>query len=63
LARAFYKKPKILFLDEATSHLDPENERYINEQIAALGITRIQVSHRENAGNPGARIVDLTKCR
>lgn len=63
LARAFYKRPKILFLDEATSHLDPENERYINEQIAALGITRIQVSHRENAGNPGARIVDLTKCR
>ncbi len=63
LARAFFKKPKVLFLDEATSHLDKENERHINEQIAALNITRIQVSHREYEGNPGAKIVDLTKLK
>jgi ATP-binding cassette subfamily B protein RaxB len=63
LARAFFKKPKVLFLDEATSHLDRENERHINEQIAALNITRVQVSHREYEGNPNARIVDLTKLK
>jgi ATP-binding cassette subfamily B protein RaxB len=61
LARAFFKKPKILFLDEATSHLDKVNERHINEQIAALNITRIQVSHREYEGNPDVKVVDLTK--
>lgn len=27
LARALYKRPKILFLDEASSHLDVENEQ------------------------------------
>lgn len=30
IARALYKKPKILFMDEATSHLDETNERLIN---------------------------------
>ena len=63
LARAFFKKPRVLFLDEATSHLDRENERHINEQIAALSITRIQVSHREYEGNPRSRIVDLAKLK
>jgi ATP-binding cassette subfamily B protein RaxB len=63
LARAFFKKPRVLFLDEATSHLDKENERHINEQIAALNITRIQVSHREYEGNPNARVVDLKKLK
>ncbi|WP_019677231.1 peptidase domain-containing ABC transporter [Arsukibacterium perlucidum] len=31
LARALYRKPKILFMDEATSHLDVQLERYVNQ--------------------------------
>ncbi len=46
LARALYKRPRILFLDEATSHLDLENERAIAEALAGLDITRIMIAHR-----------------
>lgn len=46
LARALYKKPRILFMDEATSHLDLLNEQRINEQIKSLSITRVIIAHR-----------------
>jgi ABC-type bacteriocin/lantibiotic exporter with double-glycine peptidase domain len=46
LTRAFYKGPRILFLDEATSHLDVHREKQVNEAIKALKITRIVVAHR-----------------
>jgi len=46
LARALYRRPKILFLDEATSHLDVENESRIGQAIASLEITRIMIAHR-----------------
>jgi ATP-binding cassette, subfamily B, bacterial CvaB/MchF/RaxB len=47
LARALYKGPKILFLDEATSHLDAETEDKINRVVSNLGIARIIVAHRQ----------------
>ena len=46
LARALYKVPKILFLDEGTAHLDVDKERQINERLRRLSITRISVAHR-----------------
>jgi ATP-binding cassette subfamily B protein RaxB len=46
LARALYKNPKILFLDEGTAHLDVEKEREINGRLRRLNITRISVAHR-----------------
>ena len=46
LARALYRQPKILFLDEGTAHLDVENERHINESLRSLDITRVSVAHR-----------------
>lgn len=46
IARALYRKPKILFLDEVTSHLNIEKEREINEMIKSLNITRIMIAHR-----------------
>ena len=47
LARALYREPRILFLDEATSHLDLDTERAINTHIAKLKITRVIVAHRQ----------------
>lgn len=49
IARALYRNPKILFLDEGTAHLDPETERRIAENLRNLKITRISVAHREVA--------------
>ena len=46
LARALYRKPKILFLDEGTAHLDLEKEKDINERLRRLNITRVSVAHR-----------------
>jgi ATP-binding cassette, subfamily B, bacterial CvaB/MchF/RaxB len=46
LARALYRRPKILFLDEGTAHLDVDRERKINEALRRLHITRISIAHR-----------------
>jgi ATP-binding cassette subfamily B protein RaxB len=46
VARALYRKPKMLFLDEGTSHMDVANEARVNASVKALGITRIIVAHR-----------------
>jgi ATP-binding cassette subfamily B protein RaxB len=46
LARALYRQPRILFLDEATSHLDIDTERRVLDRLASSGITIISVAHR-----------------
>ena len=46
LARALYKQPQILFLDEATSHLDTNTEELILGLVKQLPMTRIVVAHR-----------------
>ena len=46
LARALYKKPKILVLDEATSHVDTTCERKVNEVLRSMLNTRIAIAHR-----------------
>ncbi|MFC6300496.1 ATP-binding cassette domain-containing protein [Pseudomonas sp. CCM 7893] len=59
LARALYKKPKILFLDEATSHLDVACEQQVNQAIRNLRITRIMVAHRPETIASADRIIRL----
>lgn len=59
LARALYKKPKILFLDEATSHLDIEREQAVNTAVKALNITRVIVAHRPETIATANRIIVL----
>jgi ATP-binding cassette subfamily B protein RaxB len=49
LARALYKQPTILFMDEGTANLDNELERHVLDSLASLKITRIMVAHREAA--------------
>jgi len=46
LARALSRRPKILVLDEATSHLDIGRERQVSASINRLAITRIVIAHR-----------------
>ncbi|HFF4470344.1 TPA: peptidase domain-containing ABC transporter, partial [Acinetobacter baumannii] len=60
IARALYKKPKILFLDEATSHLDIKRERIINSTISKMDITRIIIAHRKETIFSSERIISLS---
>ncbi|KQU78374.1 MULTISPECIES: peptidase domain-containing ABC transporter [unclassified Rhizobacter] len=59
LARALYKNPRILVLDEATSHLDVWNEQQVNASIRQLALTRIVVAHRPETIAMAQRVVVL----
>lgn len=59
LARALYRHPKILFMDEGTSSLDVATERDVNASIRSLGITRIIVAHRPETIRTADRVVAL----
>lgn len=61
LARALYKRPRILFLDEATSHLDTGNERRVNDAIHHLAITRVIVAHRQETIASAERVIELAQ--
>ncbi|HRE32942.1 MAG TPA: peptidase domain-containing ABC transporter, partial [Candidatus Berkiella sp.] len=60
LARALYKQPKILFLDEATSHLDVALEQAVNHAVKQLNITRVIIAHRPETIRSADRIFVFT---
>ncbi|MCV2420914.1 peptidase domain-containing ABC transporter [Paucibacter sp. DJ2R-2] len=59
LARALYKQPRILFLDEATSHLDAKREQEVNDSIRALQLTRVVIAHRQETIAMAGRVIEL----
>lgn len=46
LARALYKRPRLLIMDEGTCHLDPDVELNVLESIKQLAVSRILIAHR-----------------
>ena len=60
LARALYKNPRILFLDESTAHLDIYLEQEINSNIAQMHLTRIVIAHRPETINFSDRVILVT---
>lgn len=60
MARALYRKPKIIVLDEATSHLDAMNESCANNAITAMNITRVIVAHRKETIAMADKVFDLS---
>jgi ATP-binding cassette subfamily B protein RaxB len=60
LARALYRRPRILFMDEGTSSLDTETERVVNRNLKAMDITRLIIAHRKDTIDAADRILELT---
>lgn len=59
LARAFFRRPKMLILDEATSQLDIANEKLIAEAVRSAGLTTLLIAHRPQTVNSADRILVL----
>lgn len=56
LARALYSRPQILFMDEGTAHLDPENEAKVLSALARLNITRVVIAHRAQSIRAASKV-------
>lgn len=63
LARALYRKPKLLFLDEATSHLDVMKERLVNDAVRGLRLTKVIVAHRPETIASADRVLVMDQGR
>ncbi|WP_421413780.1 peptidase domain-containing ABC transporter [Serratia plymuthica] len=61
LARALYRNPRILILDEATSHLDVARESAINNAIKHMDMTRILIAHRPETILSADRIIQINR--
>jgi len=59
LARALYKRPAMLFLDEATSNLDATMEGVVNQAVCELDMTRIVIAHRPQTIQAMGRVIVL----
>ncbi|WP_187335192.1 peptidase domain-containing ABC transporter [Novosphingopyxis iocasae] len=59
LARALYRRPKLLVMDEGTAHLDSEHEKAVNAAISQIGITRIVIAHRSETISAAGTVWEL----
>ena len=61
LARALYRDPDAIFLDEGTANLDEDNEATIADMLKQLPITRIAITHRPALVERADIVFKLTK--
>jgi ATP-binding cassette, subfamily B, bacterial CvaB/MchF/RaxB len=59
LARAFYKRPAIMFLDEATANLDEDLEEEVLKNLRELSCTVVLISHRPVALRAASRTIQF----
>jgi ATP-binding cassette subfamily B protein RaxB len=63
LARALYKQPRFLLLDEYTSNLDFDTEARVQHSIAELGCGRFVITHRQHSLGEGDEVFILWQGR
>src|SRR5690606_3976581 len=63
LARAIYRDPDFIFLDEATNSLDANNEKLISQNLEKImsGKTAVVIAHRLSTIKNAHNIVVLDK--
>ncbi|HPR74661.1 MAG TPA: ATP-binding cassette domain-containing protein, partial [Oscillospiraceae bacterium] len=63
IARVFLKNPPILILDEATSSLDNESEKLVQQSLERLakGRTTLTIAHRLTTIRNATKILVLTR--
>ena len=61
LARAIYKCPKLLILDEATNNLDSHSEQHIISSLREMDITLITIAHRVETLALASKVIELEK--
>lgn len=61
IARALYREPKILFIDEGMSALNTEIEKNVVNNLKEENMTRISIAHREESKELADRIIDVQK--
>jgi ATP-binding cassette subfamily B protein RaxB len=61
LARALYRQPSVLFLDEGTANLDLASERRIADLVQTMTITRVVVAHRPELVQRADRVFELVE--
>jgi ATP-binding cassette subfamily B protein RaxB len=62
IARALYKRARVLLMDEATSHLDKAREIEISQAVRELGLTTLIVAHRQETLDSADRIIRMGVC-
>lgn len=60
LARAFYQKPDLLILDEATSHLDVNTEKQICDNLKSMNTAIVMVAHRPQTISIAEQVYSLS---
>ena len=59
IARAIYRKPKVLLLDEGTAHLNNASQRRAFKNLTELGLTVIAVTHDSQVAKCADRCIRI----
>jgi ATP-binding cassette subfamily B protein RaxB len=60
LARALYRKPQVLFLDEAFDQMDVALERRISSSLSERGLATVIVSHRAETVSASIKKLEMS---